>query len=334
MKKMFLFLMVCSVAAFAQESWTPQGGWDEPAAPAETVAPAEPAVEQFAPAETTPAETVAPEAAAPAEQAAAPAEAPAGEQFVFTPTDNSAAAPAAAPVEQQPAFENQPFAATPAKKKRFHAGVFAAATYNDFYGTKFGLDKLGGGNDYTLKTSGADDLAGNFWGIGYNAGLSVMYMFKDYVGLHLEVGGAYRWATGESDVSVILTWKDASLPKERADLSIDYYVKQLRVDAPLLARFALPNVAYLEVGPMASFSIYSKDRAIVEDDYGKSAFRNHDVSDLFELDAAVGLGTTKNIGSKMLDMSLRFVMGITPLNDGDDAPKTWQGQFNVTFWFI
>jgi hypothetical protein len=42
----------------------------------------------------------------------------------------------------------------------------------------------------------------------------------------------------------------------------------------------------------------------------------------------------RNIGKSIVDFNLRFVLGVTPLNDSDDAPKTWQGQFNISYWFI
>jgi hypothetical protein len=47
-----------------------------------------------------------------------------------------------------------------------------------------------------------------------------------------------------------------------------------------------------------------------------------------------GVGVTRPIGKTMLDVGLRFVVGVTSLNDADDSPKTWQWQFNVAYWFI
>lgn len=283
-----------------------------------------------------------------AQPAAAPAQPVAqddGLQWNFTggavAADSSVAGqPAAQSDDGFVAFSVQPTssaaACAPADdgRKKFSFGIFASGTYNDFYDTKFGFGNIKGGKGYSVKTQGADDLLGNFWGFGYNAGLSMLFMPSEFVGVHLEVGGAYRMASGESDVSVIVTWDDEDRMPEKSDMSLEYYVKQLRIDVPLFVRVAIPNVAFLELGPQASFAIYSKSKTSIEDDFGSQTFREHDVCDLFELDGAIGVGTTKYIGSKALDLSLRFVMGITALNDASDAPKTWQGQFNLTFWFL
>lgn len=303
---------------------------------------AEPAApSQAAPAPASSAESKTAAAPATAAPAAAQQE---GLQWTFTGNAN-AAAPAAVPAAQdgdsfvpfgsQPAVNSTSSVPANDDRKKFFAGVFAAGTYNDFYDTKLGFGSLGkSASGYSIKTSGADDILGNFWGLGYNAGLSVLYMPSEFAGVHVEVGGAYRYASSEADISVILTWDDSDRLPEKSDMTIEYYVKQLRIDVPVLAGFALPNVAFLEVGPQASFALYSKSKTVIEDDFGKQTFRKHDVSDVLEMDAVIGVGSTKYIGTKALDMSLRFVMGITALNDADDAPKTWQGQFNLTFWFL
>lgn len=344
MKKMLTLVGLCCATLMAQDWDSVNSDWDS--------APAEQPAAQPAEAVAQPAAQPAPAAPA-AEQAQAPA-APQEEglQWSFSgdaqPAPAAATAPAAeqvpAPVPQEESFvfsaEPSPTEAASQSKssdgrKKFFVGVFASATYNDFYDTKLGLGSLGGKEDgYTVRTSGAGDLMGNFWGIGYTAGLSVLYMPKEFVGVHAEVGAAYRWGQGESNMSVIVDWDDESRLPEKADIDMDYYVKQIRIDLPIMARFALPNIAYLDVGPMASFAVYSKSRTLIDDDFGHQEFREHDVSDVFEFDIAAGVGTTRYIGSKALDVGLRLVMGITPLNDASDAPKTLQGQFNLTFWFL
>ncbi len=236
------------------------------------------------------------------------------------------AAPASEPASE-PAEE-------PAPQKRFWGGVFAGATYNDFYGTKFGLNNIGSSDEYSLEVDGADDLLGNYWGIGVNAGFSGLFLFSQYVGLRADVGVAFRKGKGKSDVTVKLFWNDETRSPEKSDLEIEYSEKQLNIDVPVLLRVMVPDVMYVEAGPMASFNLYSKSKSDISDIYGSQEFEDEGDMNLFEFDVAFGLGTMRPVGKSMLDFNLRFVLGITPLNDSDDSPKTWQGQFNVTYWFL
>ncbi len=161
-----------------------------------------------------------------------------------------------------------------------------------------------------------------------------MYMFTPFFGMHMELDLAYRKGKGESDVVVVLLWDDADRLNERSDLNIEYSLKQFNLDLPLFFRFTLPNILYVEAGPMASFNIYSREKSYVEDEYSTKVYREEGVCDFFEFDAAFGLGTIRKIKSKYIEAGIRFVLGITPLSSADDAPKTWQGQFNLTFWFL
>lgn len=330
----------------------------EPAAPvteapvAETAPAPVPAAELPAPAPTPvaePAPAAAPAPApvaepAPVPVAETPAPAPAAEPApvaapapqAAVPTSSASAAPAAqptAPVAESAAPASSA-SATPAFK-RFYMGVFASATYNDFYDSKLGLGGLNKKtSSYELVLSGGDDLMGNYWGIGANFGLSALFMVNPIFGLHMELGGAYRQGKGESDMTAVLMWTDEDKGTERVDLNIEYSMKQFNIDIPLFVRFVAPFGMYVEAGPMVSFSLYSQDKSTIDDGFGAQEYKNDDACDTFEFDAAFGIGTTQKIGSKALDVGLRFVLGITPLSDADDAPKTWQGQFNVAFWFI
>ena len=221
----------------------------------------------------------------------------------------------------------------PAPQKRFWAGVFVAGTYNDFYGTKFGLTKLGSSSDYTLDVEGADGLLGNYWGPGVNGGLSGLFLINSYLGLRADLGVAFRQGKGRSDVTVKLFWDDASRSPEKADLEIEYSEKQLNIDVPVLFRAMVPNVMYVEAGPVASFNLYSHHKSTVKE-YGSQTFREDGGLNVFECGAAFGIGTMRYIRKSILDINVRFFLGLTPLSDADDAPKTWQGQFNVTYWFL
>lgn len=221
----------------------------------------------------------------------------------------------------------------PAPQKRFWAGVFVGGTYNDFYGTKFGLTKLGSSNDYTLDVEGADGLLGNYWGPGVNGGLSGLFLINSYLGLRADLGVAFRQGKGRSDVTVKLFWNDESRSPEKADLEIEYSEKQLNIDVPVLFRAMVPNVMYVEAGPVASFNLYSHHKSTVKE-YGSQTFREDGGLNVFECGAAFGIGTMRYIRKSILDINVRFFLGLTPLSDADDAPKTWQGQFNVTYWFL
>lgn len=218
--------------------------------------------------------------------------------------------------------------------KKFWAGAFVAATYNDFYGTKFGFGNLKSGEDYALRVDGTDDILGNYWGVGANIGISGLYLFNPMLALRADLGIASRRGSGKSDVSVKLFWNDGSRQPEKSDLEMEYYVRQINIDIPLALRVMLPSKVYAEAGPMMSFNLYSKTKFSVTDIYGTEHFREHDCFDTFEFAIVSGVGVTRPIGKTMLDVGLRFVVGVTSLNDADDSPKTWQWQFNVAYWFI
>ena len=235
--------------------------------------------------------------------------------------------PAVAPAEQ-PVEESQPQG-----PKRFWIGAVVGATYNDFYGTQFGFAGLESTDEYTLKVLGADDLSGNYWGVGVNAGVGALFLVSPYFGINADLAVAYRRGSGKSDVSVMLYWDDSRQP-EKSDLSVNYSEKQVNLDIPVALRFMLPDKAYAEVGPMMSFNLYAKNKSEIEDIYGSQTFRKTGGLKTFEFDLIFGVGTMRPVGKGMLDFNLRFVLGLTPLSDGDDSPKTWQGQFNIAYWFL
>ena len=328
MKKLGITLLLLSLAmpAMAQEADStaaaPVTADSTAAVPADSVAAAPAPVDSAA---AAPADSV----AVPADTAKAPADTVKKDTAAVAKADS-----AAAPADSAKAAPAEP-AATPAPRKRFFFGVFGAATYNDLYDSKLGLSSLDkDASGYSVKTAGQDELMGNYWGVGANVGLSAMFMFTEMFGIHGEIGAAYRKGQGESDVVVILTWDDETKMKERAALGITYSLKQVNLDIPLFFRFAYPNIMYVEAGPMLSLSLYSRDKSYIETDGRKRGYRQEDVCDLTEFDLAFGIGVTRPIGSKTLEAGLRFVLGMTRLNDADDAPKTWQGQFNLTFWFL
>ena len=288
---------------------------------AATAAPAETAAATAAPAETAKADSVSKDTASPA-------------QAEPTVNANAAAVAAvAAPVTEDPSATKQETVA--ATTKRLILGVSGALTYNNLYDSKLGLASLDDdATDFTVKATGQDDLMGNYWGIGANLGLSILYMFNDMLGVHAELGASYRAGNGESDVTVTLTWDDPDKQKERAYVGIEYSLKQLNMDIPILFRAALQNILYVEMGPMLSFNFYSHEKSTVTDDETDYVYRGDNVCDFFEFDMAFGLGAMHRFGTKSVEAGLRFVMGMTRLSDADDAPKTWQGQFNVTFWFL
>jgi hypothetical protein len=152
-------------------------------------------------------------------------------------------------------------------QKRFWAGAFVAATYNDFYGTKFGFGNLKSGDDYSLRVDGTDDILGNYWGVGANVGISGLYLFNPMLALHADLGIASRRGSGKSDVSVKLFWNDGSRQPEKSDLEMEYYVRQINIDIPLALRVMLPSKVYAEAGPMMSFNLYSKTKFSVTDIY-------------------------------------------------------------------
>jgi len=225
-------------------------------------------------------------------------------------------------------------AMVPESRKRLWLGLLIGMTYNDFYDSKLGLANLKSTEEYSLKVKGDDELLGNYWGIGFNAGVSGLFLFNDYLALRGDVSFAYRNGSGKSDVTVKLYWVDESKQQEKADLEIEYTVSQKNIDIPLAFRVMVPGLAYAELGPMMSFNLYSKTESAISGNGGSGEKEIHDDFNLLEFDALVGVGVMRYIGKSILDLNLRLVIGVTPLTDASDAPKTWQGQFNVSYWFI
>ena len=242
--------------------------------------------------------------------------------------------------EMQPVAEEPPAEEKPAEEpqqdgfKRIWGGLFVGATYNDFWDTEFGFGNLKSGDDYSLKVEGADGLLGNYWGVGVNAGIGALFLVSPFFGVNVDVAFAFRQGKGRSDVIVKLFWNDESRSPEMADLEIEYSEMQMNIDVPVLLRLMVPNVLYVEAGPLASFNLYSLHKSTIKGDSGPDAFREEGGLNVFEFDAAIGIGTMRSLPRGMLDFNLRFVLGITPLSDADDSPKTWQGQLNIGYWFL
>ena len=219
------------------------------------------------------------------------------------------------------------------KPKRFWGGITVGITYNDFYSTKFGLDDINHGKDISLSVSGADDLLNSYWGVGFKFGFGFMFMPNAYFNLRSDLTLALRQGTGKANASVILSKKEAE-QKEKSDLKIEYSTSQLNIDWPILARVSIPKGIYFDAGPTFSFNVYAKNKVTIKDYYGSKTFEEKGGLKAFEFDIATGLGVMRHIGKSILDVDLRFIFGMTRISDANDAPKTWQGQLNITYWFL
>ena len=262
-----------------------------------------------------------------------------GEKIVFIPPnsflakneDNNLVGDSVDKKPQDTALENKE---QEQLRKHFWGGAFAAVTYNDFYGTEFGLTGLKSTKEYNLKTENADDLLGNYWGIGFNLGFGGIYMFTPRWAVNADLGFAFRRGSGESKFTVELDWKDESQKSEESDLSIEYSERQFNIDIPITLRFMVPDLMYVEAGPLMSFNVYSKNKSTITDVYGSKTYRDSDGLNVFEFGLVFGSGMMRHVGNGIIDLNLRFLLGITPLCDAPDSPKTWQGQFNIAYWFI
>ena len=222
---------------------------------------------------------------------------------------------------------------TSSKPKRIWGGVTAGVTYNDFYSTKFGLNNIKHNNDFRVTASGVDDLLSNYWGVGFKVGFSGMFLQSQYFNLRGDLNLSLRQGTGKTNTTISLFWEDSD-ESEKSDLEIEYSSTQLNIDLPILARVSIPNAIYFEAGPMFSFNVYSSNEAKITDIYGTETFKDNGGLSAFEFDIATGIGISRSIGRSILDFDLRFILGITRISDGKDSPKTWQGQLNVTYWFL
>ena len=217
------------------------------------------------------------------------------------------------------------------KAKRFWGGVTAGLFYNDFHSTNFGLRNIKHRSEFNVSVNGSDDLLNNFWGIGFKAGMSGLFIVSPYFSVHGNFTLALRQGSGKTNLSVFLTKESI---KQKSDLKIEYNVKQLNIDIPVLARVSIPKELYFEAGPMLSFNVFAKSKVDVADIYGAQTYEQNGDFSAVEFDLATGFGVKRNIGKSILDFNLRFVLGLTRISDGEDSPKTWQGQLNVTYWFL
>ena len=220
------------------------------------------------------------------------------------------------------------------KPKRIWVGITAGVTYNDFLDTKFGLDNIPQGEDYSVSVEGADKLLDNFWGVGFRAGFGFMFITNDFFNLRGDLNIALRQGTGKANSSVIVSWDDEDYDDEKNDLKLEYSATQLNIDIPLLARVSIPNALYFEVGPMFSFNVYAKNKVTIKDYHGSKTYEEKGGLKAFEFDIATGLGVMRHIGKSILDIDLRLIIGMTRISDSKDSPKTWQGQLNITYWFL
>jgi len=237
-------------------------------------------------------------------------------------------------VQQDTLLQAEPVPADSSKPKRIWGGVTAGLIYNDFYNTHFGLNNIRHGSENNISVNGEDDLLNNFWGVGFKAGMSGKYILSPYITLHGDFALAFRQGVGVSNLSVFLSWNNPSLAKEKSDIKVKYSVKQLNFDMPLLVRASIPKILYFEAGPMVSFNAYSKTVAEVTDIYGTVTYEENGGLKAAELDAVLGIGTTRNIGRNVFDFDLRIVIGLTRIGNGEDSPKTLQGQLSATYWFL
>ena len=218
--------------------------------------------------------------------------------------------------------------------KKFWGGLVAGVFYNDFHSTKFGLNSIPQNSSYNLSVQDADKLLDNFWGIGFKVGFGSLFVQNSYFSIRNDIGIAYRQGTGNANTSFIMSWEDGNRAAEKSDLQIEYTIKQLNIDIPLLARVSIPSALYFEVGPMFSFNVYSKNKSVITDIYGSETYESDGELNVFEFDIATGIGISRNLEKSILDIDLRFVIGLTRISDSKDSPKTWQGQLNITYWFL
>ena len=217
--------------------------------------------------------------------------------------------------------------------KKFWGGFVTGVFYNDFHSTKFGLNSIPQSSAYSLSVNDANKLLENFWGIGFKIGFGSLFVQNSYFSLRNDISIAYRQGTGNANTTFIMSWGNDSRTPEKSDLEIEYTVKQLNIDIPILARVSIPSALYFEVGPMFSFNVYSNNKSVITDIYGSETFENKGGLNAFEFDIATGIGISRNLGKSILDFDLRFVIGLTRISDSKDSPKTWQGQLNITYWF-
>ena len=218
--------------------------------------------------------------------------------------------------------------------KRFWGGATAGFIYNDFHSSHFGLNDIKHSSEYNVSVNGSDDLLKNFWGVGFKAGMSGLFIVSPYFSVYGDFTLGLRQGKGETNLSVMVSRKDFESVQKQSDMKIVYNVKQLNIDIPVLARVSIPKVLYFEAGPMLSFNAYAKSKVDVTDIYGTQTFDQNGDFRAVEFDFATGLGVTRNIGKSILDFNLRFVIGLTRISSGEDSPKTLQGQLNATYWFL
>ena len=90
----------------------------------------------------------------------------------------------------------------------------------------------------------------------------------------------------------------------------DSHVTQWNIDVPVLVRFSVLPILYLEAGPYASFNLAMS--AEDDDGHNDKAFEDLYQTNLFEFGLAFGVGTGI---LQFIDIDLRLNLGLTNLDD-------------------
>lgn len=217
----------------------------------------------------------------------------------------------------------------------FSVGARVGLSYDDWWGYD---------NDYF-------SLPSDFWGLGFNGSVGVLYSFTPLVALHSELGVSFRSSSAEMEPE-----DEEEALEEAPEMSFN----QWNLDIPVLLRVT-PGNFFLEAGPMISFNL---DSYIKFEQYGMSADLDMDYN-TFEFSLAFGAGVSIPVAGHKLDVDFRYVLGMTNLfemkgfvksfasldggeiSDGAleqflefygldklDMPKTWQFQLALTYWFM
>ena len=179
-----------------------------------------------------------------------------------------------------------------------HYGVKIGGSYNKFWGDDVG-----------------DELS---WGIGFGGGVFMWYELHEMFAVQPELLLVYRTMKSE-DVLV-------ALPDVMGD--IDW--KFMDVQIPVLAKFLIPMEGEfhpnLFAGPYLGFNVSAK----AEVDGGDS----EDIEDYKALDYGVVLGGGWEYGmgdSGMLTMDIRYLMGLSSIDDSDEEADVKNQAIQVHF---
>lgn len=261
------------------------------------------------------------------------------------PIVQETAIPAPAPV---PVEESSTTSQIPEKKLRI--GAHFAFSYNLLWNIDEKIITNQDSENEFAQTCSYIKGADEFGGIGVSFGADILYMLNSTFSLHGEFLLSYRHREASLNSAFEESIYDAETLERVDSLSTveftnlgDMEISTWNIEFPLFIRAYLPNTFFIEAGPWFSFNVSSE-----------ASFKNmtDDLDDIIctaSFNMGFSAGKSIVIGSNLLDIDFRFILGISSLKADEVGvtalkgmseitsrtdPKLFSFQLGATYWFF